>query len=324
MTVENRRCFVSGGAGFIGTNLTARLLDAGAAEVTLYDDFSTGRRAHVARYADDPRVRVVEGKIEDEAALADALRGHDIVFHLASNADIARAVREPDIDFRLGTLLTQRVLEAMRVTGVSSIVFTSGSGVYGDVEPVPTPEDYARMVPISTYGASKLASESLISAYSYMFGMRGLVFRMANVVGRFQTHGVAYDFLRRLAADPSRLLILGDGRQTKPYVHVDDVIDAYLSVESAHASGYARYNLGTEDGVSVREIADLCVEALGLRDVPYEFTGGSRGWKGDVPVYRLDCARIRATGWRPRRESREALAASIAAMREDLASGLFA
>ncbi len=247
--------------------------------------------------------------------------GHDIVYHFAANSDIARAQQDPTIDFENGTIPTNNVLEAMRKSNVRRIVFTSGSGVYGEVPPAPIPEEYPRMIPVSTYGACKIACEALISAYCFMFDMTGTVFRFANVVGPHQTHGVAYDFIRRLAADPSRLKILGDGTQSKPYIHVEDVLSAFELLEAKQPGGYAVYNVGTPDFLTVREIADLVCERMGLRDVRYEFTGGARGWKADVPVYRLDTTRIRALGWTNRRNSREAVQAAVDAMLKELAAG---
>lgn len=316
------RFFVTGGAGFIGMNLVRRLLSRGEGGVTVFDDFSTGRRSHLEGLEGSPRLRVVEGDARDADALARALAGHETVFHLASNSDIARAAVEPDVDFSNGTLLTRNVLEAMRKTGVKRIAFTSGSGVYGEVPPVPIPEDYPTMIPISTYGASKLSSEALISAYSFMFELRGMVFRFANVVGPHQTHGVAFDFLRRLAADPKRLLIYGDGTQSKPYIHVEDVLDAVLLVAEGRGPGFVRYNVASQDFLSVREVADIVVARMGIPPPAYEFTGGSRGWKADVPVYRLDTARIRSLGWSNKRDSRRAVEAAVDAMLSELKAGL--
>jgi len=318
-----RRYFVTGGAGFIGGHLVHRLLAATQAHVTVFDNFSTGRRWHLGERAGDPRLKIVEGNAQDQTALVEAIRGHDTVFHLASNSDIARAAQEPEIDFLNGTLLTHNVLEAMRKTGVRRIAFTSGSGVYGEVPPVPVPEDYPKMIPVSTYGACKLACEALISAYSFMFDMRGMVFRFANVVGPRQTHGVAYDFIRRLAKDPTRLLIYGDGTQSKPYIHVEDVLNAFLLIEGPTETGYFYHNVASEDFLTVREIADIVVAKMGLRNVKYEFTGGSRGWKADVPVYRLDTKKIRALGWSNRCNSRQAVEAAVDAMLEEVRAGKF-
>ena len=317
----NSGYFVTGGAGFIGSHLVNRLLDTTEERVTVFDNFSTGQRWHFGARLNHPRLRIVEGNAQNQDEVARAVAGHEIVFHLASNSDIARAATEPDVDFNNGTLLTRNVLEAMRITGVKRIVFTSGSGVYGEVPPRPIAEDYDHMIPVSTYGACKLACEALISAYSFMFDMHGMVFRFANVVGPNQTHGVAYDFIRRLAADPTRLKIFGDGTQSKPYIHVEDVLDAFLLISSQKKVAYEYHNVASEDFLTVSEIADIVCERMGLKNVHYDFTGGSRGWKADVPLYRLDTKKIRSRGWANRRNSRQAVTASIDSMLEDVRSG---
>ena len=315
------RYFVTGGAGFIGAHLVNHLLDTTSSTVTVFDNFSNGRRWAFGERLDDPRLVIIQGDARDESALVEAIAGHTVVYHLASNADIARAATEPAIDFLNGTLLTHNLLEAMRKTGVKRVLFTSGSGVYGEVPPIPIPEEHPRMIPISTYGACKLASEALISAYSHMFEITGTVFRFANVVGPHQTHGVAYDFLRRLANDPTRLKIFGDGRQTKPYIHIDDVLAAFRLMERAQARGYDVVNVGTDDSLTVREIADIVVRRMELGGVRYEFTGGARGWKADVPVYQLDTRKIRGLGWSSHRNSRAAVTAAVDAMLRDLRAG---
>jgi UDP-glucose 4-epimerase len=315
------RYFVTGGAGFIGAHLVNHLLDATPSAVTVFDNFCTGRRWAFFGRIDDPRLTIVEADARDQAALVEAMGGHDVVYHLAANSDIARAAAEPEVDFENGTLPAHNVLEAMRRTGVKRILFTSGSGVYGEVPPVPIPEEYPRMIPISTYGACKLAGEAMIAAYSHLFEITGTVFRFANVVGPHQTHGVAHDFIRRLASDPTRLKIFGDGRQTKPYIHVEDVLAAFRLMERAQPGGYDVFNVGTEDTLTVREIADIIVERMGLSGVRYEFTGGARGWKADVPVYKLDTRKVRSRGWSSRRNSREAVTAAVDAMLRDLEAG---
>jgi UDP-glucose 4-epimerase len=209
----------------------------------------------------------------------------------------------------------------MRVSGVRRLCYASGSGVYGETGTRPVHEDHAPMLPISTYGASKLAGEALICAYCHLFDLHGLAFRFANVVGPHQTHGVAYDFVLRLLRDPTQLTILGDGTQSKSYVHVDDVISAMRGLAGRGWQGFEYFNVSTEDYVTVREIAGLVVERLGLGDVTYRFTGGPRGWKGDVPVVRFDTRKLRARGWKNARTSREALRDSIDAMIADARAG---
>jgi UDP-glucose 4-epimerase len=331
MPAVSQRFFIVGGAGFIGSHFCDRLLapDGGAAGVTIYDNFSSGREWHYAPHAADARLRVVRGNAEDTAALAAAMAGHDVVIHLASNPDIARAAREPTIDFWQGTALTQSVLEAMRVSGAGRILYASGSGVYGDLGAREAAEDHGPLIPASTYGASKLAGEALIASYAAMFGLTGCAFRFGNVVGPRQTHGVGFDFaralLRSIAAGEREisLKILGDGTQSKSYIHIDDVMRAVLTANEKSTAPFAAYNVATGDYITVREIAELAVDCVGLpaERVQFAYTGGDRGWKGDVPIVRLATDRIRALGWRCERPTREALRASIGAMIPDMQAG---
>ena len=306
-----------GGAGFIGSHLVDRLLGSASVErVTVYDNFTSGREWHLANVASDPRLTTLRGDVHDLPSMREAMRGCDVVVHLASNPDIARAMTDPRVDFDEGTALTFNVLEAMRTTGTPRILYASGSGVYGDLGEVEADEDYGPLVPISTYGASKLAGEVMISAYCAMFDLSGCVFRFGNVVGARQTHGVGFDFLRKLLGDPHRLEILGDGTQSKSYIHIDDVLDAVLLAHAATSDRFRAYNVATGDYITVREIADLAVECAGLNvgSVKYDFLGGSRGWKGDVPVVRLSTERIRSLGWRCERSSEQALSDAMGSM----------
>jgi len=315
--------FIAGGAGFIGSHFTDRLLShPSVAAVTLYDNFSSGREWHYEHHLNDPRLRVIQADVKDTDALTSAMRGHDIVIHLASNPDIARAATEPEIDFREGTLLTNNVVEAMRLTGTRTILYASGSGVYGDLGESEIAEDHGPLVPISTYGASKLAGEALISSYCHMFDFTGRVFRFGNVVGPRQTHGVGFDFLRQLLKNPHKLRILGDGTQSKSYIHVRDIIDAVLLAAERSMERFSVYNVAT-DYITVTEIANLAAECAGLHtaDVEFEYTGGNRGWKGDVPIVRLNTNRIRSLGWVCSLNSREALRDSMMAMLADLKAG---
>ena len=314
---RGKRFFVVGGAGFIGSHVIDYLLSSDSVErATIFDNFSSGRDWHIKDHQSDPRLRVVKGDAKDREGIRSAMDGHDVVIHLASNPDIARAAIEPEIDFREGTVLTQNVVEAMRTSSCKRILYTSGSGVYGDLGEIEAGEDYGPLIPISTYAASKLAGEALISAYCHMFGLSACVFRFANVVGPRQTHGVGYDFVRRLHADPTHLRILGDGNQSKSYIHVSDVVEAMLMANEKTTKPYEVYNVASGDYVTVREIADLAVECLGLKpeNVRYEFTGGRGGWKGDVPVVRFDIRRILALGWKPKMGSRAALRDSLVSM----------
>jgi UDP-glucose 4-epimerase len=324
MTPIYGRYFIVGGAGFIGSHFADRFLADSATEVvTLYDNFSSGREWHYAHHANDHRLRVVRGDVKDLPALREAMRSHETVIHLASNPDIARAAAEPDIDFREGTFLTQQVLEAMRMNGTPRLLYASGSGVYGDLGKTEASEDYAPMIPVSTYGASKLAGEALIASYCAMFDIRASAFRFGNVVGPRQTHGVGFDFVRRLLEDPTCLRILGDGSQSKSYIHVFDVVSAVLLAHSARKQPFEVFNVATGDYITVREIAELAVEVAGLApgSVLFDYTGGSRGWKGDVPVVRLNTDRIKSLGWSSKRTSRQALCVSMTALLTEARQG---
>jgi UDP-glucose 4-epimerase len=313
------RYFIVGGAGFIGSHFTDKLLaDTNVAAVTLYDNFTSGREWHYEKHAGDGRLRVMRGNVGDIDQLTAAMAGHDTVIHLASNPDIARAVKEPEIDFYQGTMLTNNVVEAMRRSGARRILYASGSGVYGDLGEFEAQEDYGPLLPTSTYGASKLSGEALISAYCYMFDLSGCAFRFGNVVGPRQTHGVGFDFVRRLVVEPSRLSILGDGTQSKSYIYVDDVIAAVLHANRYCTKPFEVFNVATGDYITVTEIAELAVKCLGLKVHPgFEYSGGDRGWKGDVPIVRLNTDRIRSLGWTCKRSSYEALRESILALIAD-------
>ena len=304
---------VIGGAGFIGSHLTRRLLGQEGA-VTVFDNFSSGREWHLESVASNPRLRTVRGDVKDLDALADAARRQRTAFLLASNPDIARAATEPAIDFWEGTYLVQNTLEACRLAGVERLVYASGSGVYGDQGAHELDESFGPLLPVSTYGASKLAGEALISAYCHLFGLRAVAFRFANVVGPRQTHGVVYDFVRKLLHDPTRLEVLGDGRQSKSYIHVDDVLDAVLMLAADPPEPFDVFNAATDDYVTVREIAAIEIGAMGLDGVDVAFGETPGGWKGDVPIVRFSSAKLRARGWRNSRTSAEALADSARAI----------
>ena len=323
---EIERICIIGGAGFIGSHFVERLLSRdGVDAVRVFDNFSSGRRWHLEPFAGDRRLRVIEGEVSDLGLLTQTIESCDTVIHLASNPDIALAATEPSVDFHQGTFLTHCVVEAVRLAGGARVLYASGSGVYGEVGSLEAPEDLGPLVPVSTYGASKLAGEALLASYSYMFGLSGCAFRFGNVVGPHQTHGVGFDFIRRLLDDPTRLRILGDGSQSKSYVHVDDVIDAVLLAATSAPLPYDVFNVATLDYPTVLDIAELAVEVVGREpgSVEFEFTGGDRGWKGDVPIVRLDSSKIRSLGWANRLSSIDALRSSLESMLDDARVGRF-
>ncbi|HEY9784666.1 MAG TPA: NAD-dependent epimerase/dehydratase family protein [Candidatus Obscuribacterales bacterium] len=307
------RILIAGGAGFIGSHFVDRLLACDAVKrVTVFDNFSSGREWHLKHHA-DKRLKIVRGEIAGLDVLSQAMQGHETVIHLASNPDIRRAVAQPSIDFHQGTALTQCIVEAMRVSKARRILYASGSGVYGDLGEVEAKEDYGPLKPISTYGASKLAGEALISAYAHMFEFSGIAFRFGNVVGPRQTHGVGYDFVKKLRSNARELQILGDGSQSKSYVHVSDIIDAVLLADEKVSETFDVFNVATGDYMTVAEIARIAVEeVLGASaEVELKYSGGDRGWKGDVPIVRLNTDKIKSLGWCPKYSSAEAMRMSI-------------
>lgn len=313
-----RRYLVLGGAGFIGSHLVRELLlNDPDSIVRVYDNFSSGRMWHLEELVGSPRLEITTGDLSDIESLKSSMSDADVVYHLASNPDIAKAVESPDIDFWEGTYLTNNVLEAMRTMGVKKILYASGSGVYGDTGFAEVSENYCPMHPVSTYGASKLAGEALISAYCHMFEMTGAALRFANVVGPRQTHGVAYDFIKKLRTNPAELFVLGDGTQSKSYLYVSDVVSAMLTIQKAMNAGFTPFNVSTDDYLTVTEIADIVTQTMGLKDVKYVYSGGSRGWKGDVPVVRLISERVRSYGWSSCYNSRQAMTMAAASLYED-------
>lgn len=315
------RILIAGGAGFIGSHMADAVLASGGHHVTVFDNLTSGKTWHLEQHEGNPHFKLVRGNLRDLDAITSAMRGVERVYHFASNPDIAKAMSDPSVDFWEGTYLTQNLLDAMRVAGAREIVYASGSGVYGDFGTLAVTEDHAPMLPISTYGASKLACEVLIHAYTHMFKMVGRVFRFANVVGGRQTHGVAYDFIRRLKADPVRLRILGNGTQSKSYIHVDDVVAGIQYFVGRDRGPYSYYHLATDDYLTVTEIADLVVAEMGLKGVAYDYTGGDRGWSGDVPVVRFDLSKAHQGGWRAERNTRAAMRASIRSMLAEIEVG---
>jgi len=298
------RYLVTGGAGAIGSVLVKRLLDKNA-KVTVFDDFSSGHFS----FLEDVKnaIRLIKGNILDRAAVESSVKGQDYVYHLAANPGVAAALKTTDLDLRIGVLGTYNVLEAMRVSGVRNIGFSSSSTVYGEAEVIPTPEDYGTLRPISLYGASKLACEAFISAFVHCFGFRAWIYRFANVVGGTMTHGALWDFLWKLKRDPSMLEILGDGNQSKSYLWVEDCVDAMLLCEGQAGSDFNVFNIGTEGWTAARRVAEILIEELGLSNVELRFTGGNRGWTGDVPRMMLHIGRVKRLGWSPRYGSDEAV-----------------
>lgn len=293
-----RRVFVTGAAGFIGSNLVDRLLSMGL-EVTGYDNFSTGQRPFLEDALGQPNFRLVEGDVLDMAGLAVAMAGHDAVFHLAANADVRFGTDHPRRDLEQNTLATFNVLETMRTLGIRRLAFASTGSIYGDATVVPTPEDAPFPIQTSLYGASKLAAEGLIAAYAEGFGLRACIFRFVSILGERYTHGHVFDFLRQLRSDPTRLAVLGNGRQRKSYLYVRDCLDAMLMAMATADAPVRIFNLGVDGTVEVNESIAIIADRLGLSP-SLTYAGGERGWVGDSPLIHLDTRRIRRLGWSPR------------------------
>ncbi|MHC1627101.1 MAG: NAD-dependent epimerase/dehydratase family protein [Methanoculleaceae archaeon] len=296
---------VTGGAGFIGSHLVDALVAAGD-ELAVVDDCRTGDARYLDRHVRGGHIVHCRNDLLGDGWLH-LLEDADRVYHLAADPDVRESAANPRSPFDNNVVATQRVLEGMRRYDVSEIVFTSTSTVYGEATVIPTPEDYAPLEPISVYGGSKLACEALISAYCHTYGMRAWVFRFANIVGPRSGHGVIPDFIARLRSDPGTLEILGDGRQIKSYMHVSDCVDGMLFAVEHADERFNVFNLGSEDWIDVRTIAGIVCEEMGLSDVKFRFTGGDRGWVGDVPRMQLSIERIARLGWRPRFGSAESV-----------------
>lgn len=309
---------VTGGAGGIGAFLVLALRKKGWS-VRVLDNLSSGKLANLAAVREDPQVEVVRQDVTDLAALLPHFKGVEFVWHLSANPDVRRGGQETDLDLRQGTVATRNVLEAMRQHHVEKIAFSSSSVVYGHPKVFPTPEDYGPLHPESLYGASKLASEALITAFCHSFGLRSWIFRFANVVGPGATHGVIYDFLLKLQRTPDRLEVLGDGRQSKGYLWVEDCVDAMVFATEHADQRINVFNLAPEDQISVAEIARRVVDLTGAK-ARVEFTGGERGWPGDVPVQLLSVARLKALGFSAKYSSGEVVDKAIRTLHAELST----
>ncbi len=316
--LKDRSILVTGGAGFIGSHLVEALLADN--HVTVLDNFSSGKREFLALHHNNPNFRLIEADLLLPKALEEALDGVDMVFHLAANPDVKLGAQNTHVHLEQNLLATYNLLEAMRRCDVKKIAFTSTSTVYGEATEIPTPEDYGPLLPISLYGASKLASEALISSYCHTFEMQSWIYRFANIVGERGTHGVLVDFIRKLRENPVELEILGSGKQKKSYLEVKDCVRAMLHCVE-HSNGQINvFNIGSEDCVDVTEIANIVSRQMGLTDVLYRFTGGmdGRGWKGDVKVMQLSIEKIKKLGWKPQGGSVQAVETAVRALLKDI------
>jgi UDP-glucose 4-epimerase len=303
------KAFVTGAAGFIGSNLVDRLLALGI-HVVGWDNLSTGQRRFLAGAEQHPNFQLVKGDNLDLGALTAAIAGCDFVFHLAANADVRFGTDHPRRDLEQNTIATANVLEAMRANSIRRIAFASTGSIYGEPEVFPTPETASFPVQTSLYGASKLAAEGMIAAYCEGFGYQGYIFRFVSILGDRYTHGHVFDFFQQLQQHPGHLKVLGDGRQRKSYLYVQDCVDAILTAIDKATAKVNIYNLGTNEYCEVRDSIGWICETLGLSP-RLDFTGGQRGWIGDSPFIFLDTAKIRSLGWQPRLSIREGVIATV-------------
>ncbi len=305
------KVLVAGGAGFIGSHLIDALLKEDN-EVVCIDNFFIGTDKNIAHLKNEERFRFYELDLTDTEKLNEVFEKEhfDYVFHLAANSDIQASAKNPMIEYKNTYSTTFSILECMRRNSVKRLFFASTSAVYGNKTDIRLAEDNVQLQPISYYGGAKLGSEGIISSFAYMNDMSVLIFRFPNVIGPRLTHGVVFDFVKRLKADPSHLTILGDGRQSKPYLYVLDLVDAIMRFKDVD-KGITLYNVGVDSQSTVTRIAEIVCEKMNLKGVPFEYTGGTGGWKGDVPTFQYDLSKIHNAGWHASMTSDEAVEKTV-------------
>jgi len=300
------KIIVTGGAGFIGSHMVDRLLTLGN-QVTVIDNLSSGKMEFLKFHAGDPNFKFVKLDILEKEKLKKTIAEADMIYHFAANPDVRLGAEDTGVHLEQNIIATYDLLEAMRVNKLKNIVFTSTSTVYGEATIIPTPEEYGPLIPISLYGASKLACEALITSYCHTFEMNSWIFRFANIVGPRSTHGIIVDFINKLKKNPGSLEILGDGQQRKSYLHVSDCIDAMLfAVENSHEMANI-FNIGSDDTINSTRIGEIVVKEMGLENVKFSYTGGKRGWKGDVPRMLLSIDKLKSLGWKPTHDSQSSV-----------------
>ena len=304
------KVFITGGAGFIGSHLADKLVDTGY-DVTVYDNLSSGEEKYIQHNFEKDNFNFIKGELLDLEKIKKEIQGHELVFHIAANPFVRLGETQTRLDLEQGAIATYNILEAMRLNDINKIVFSSSSVVYAETPVIDIPETYGPTLPISLYGAGKLAAEGLISAFCGTFDFQTWIYRFANIVGSRGTHGVIVDFIDKLRKNPNELEILGDGRQQKPYLHVSDVVDGILHGYQNSHDQINLFNLGCDSNTTVTRIAEMVVDEMGLSDVKFNYTGGSRGWKGDVPRFQLDAKKINNLGWKARYTSDDAVRKAI-------------
>ena len=300
------RYFVTGGAGFIGSHLSEKLIAEGN-QVTVYDNFVSGSKENIKGLIGKSGFKLIQNDLLNTTTLNQVMKGHDIVWHLGANTNIPAGNQITDLDLKNCTIATRNVLEAMRINNINKILFSSSACVYGDAPPVALSETFGPLFPINLYGAGKLACEGLMSSYSHLFGIQVCIFRFANVVGARMGHGVIFDFIRKLRKNSEELEILGDGEQEKPFLLVEDCIAGMICAYKNSDMLCDVFNLGTETFTTVTQIAEIVVEEMGLKNVKFNYTGGRRGWPGDTPVVHFSVNKMKKLGWQASQSSDEAV-----------------
>lgn len=306
MNLKNKKILVFGGAGFIGSHLTGRLIQKGAA-VTVYDNLKTGRTSSLAGVWKQPGFRFIEADVSNRQKVEETVPGHEIIFHFCDDSDIRSAAEHPDSYVEQNIMGLFYVLEAMRRNGIRQILFPSSTTVFGELANPPASESHGPMIPLNLYGGAKLAAEGLISAWAHTYDFRAIVFRFVGIIGGRMDHGVVHDFVRKLQKDPTQLEILGDGAQKRSFVLVDDCVEAMLFALEKTAKNYNLIHIGNVDQISVNETAEVVCQVMKLKGVKFHRTGGKVGWKGDVTSNFIATETLTGCGWKPRRSSREAV-----------------
>ena len=322
----NSKVAVTGGAGFIGSYLCEALASLGR-DVVVLDNLSSGTKDNLREPLNSSRVKLIVGDCKNPSDVKKVVANADIVYHFAANPEVRLELTDPATCFRENTYATHILLESIRRTNADTIVFASTSTVYGDAKTIPTPENYTPLVPISIYGASKLASEALIASYCHTYKKSAVILRLANIVGPRSMHGVINDFITKLRRNPKQLEILGDGHQTKSYLHIDDCINAIIKAVETAEETVEVFNVGSDDQIEVTRIAEIVAEEMNLNEVQFSFTGGvngGRGWVGDVKNMLLDTTKLKSKGWRPRYNSEQSVRLTIRKIlqRRDYSSNL--
>ncbi len=305
------KCIVTGGAGFIGSHMVDKLVSDGD-EVLVIDSLIAGKMKNIEKYIDNKKINFLKADLLADN-WQDSCTGYDRVYHFAADPDVRQSAIDPAGQVRNTVLTTHQVLEMMKKHGVKEIMFTSTSTVYGEAKVIPTPESYTPMEPVSVYGASKLASEALISAYSHSFGFHAWVFRFANIIGQRSGHGVITDFIKKLRDNRNALEILGDGKQSKSYLDVSECIRAISFAMENSNETVNTFNIGSRDYITVTKIAEIVCEEMGLLDTKFQYTGGDRGWTGDIPKMLLSVDKLMALGWKPETSSYESVRRAVKA-----------